>query len=342
MKKLRRAVLWITLILVIALCVLSICGAFLGTQNHRSKNFFNSPPVAAYWIALTVTLIAGCILFKRLVRVPALFLIHAGCVAILIGGLWGSDAGKAFQRARLGRLLIPNGHMMILTGQTENRVYLDDVDKTGELPFSLTLDQFRIEYYDPGTLYVRTTNGARQWTIPAKPGTVRDLGPPFGVLQVVNTFKNFRIDLDEGRAFDTPGPGSNPAAEILITAPGGQPQRQYIFERHPGHMNPAAPLHIQYQRDIRDYISDIRVTWDKQVVTRKSIEVNHPLYYGGYHFYQSSYGQDPDTGKMYTVLSVTNDTGLRWVFAGYGLLCLGVAWQCWFHRVKPRKPTGER
>ena len=37
-----------------------------------------------------------------------------------------------------------------------------------------------------------------------------------------------------------------------------------------------------------------------------------------------------DRGRLYTVLSLTSSTGLAWVFSGFLLMCLGIAWQCWF------------
>ena len=63
---------------------------------------------------------------------------------------------------------------------------------------------------------------------------------------------------------------------------------------------------------------------------RKSIEVNKPLHYGGYLFYQQGY--DGDAGR-YTVLGVTSDKGLGIVFLGYILLCTGVFWHFWLRHI---------
>ena len=77
---------------------------------------------------------------------------------------------------------------------------------------------------------------------------------------------------------------------------------------------------------IRDYFSDLAVIENDKEVLSKTIEVNRPLHYGGYHFYQHSY--DSEKGQ-YTVLSVTSDSGLYVVYSGYWLLSLGVLWQFW-------------
>lgn len=52
------------------------------------------------------------------------------------------------------------------------------------------------------------------------------------------------------------------------------------------------------------------------------ISMNHPTSYGGYTFYQSSYRQAGQ--HTASVLSVSRDPGKEIVFAGYGLMVLGV------------------
>jgi len=77
---------------------------------------------------------------------------------------------------------------------------------------------------------------------------------------------------------------------------------------------------------VRNYNSHVLVVTDGQEVTGKVISVNHPLHYGGYHFYQ--FACDPQ-GRAYTVLLVRSDSGLGLVLAGFGFLCVGVVWCCW-------------
>lgn len=52
------------------------------------------------------------------------------------------------------------------------------------------------------------------------------------------------------------------------------------------------------------------------------IEMNHPLSYGGFRFFQSSY--QIREGREMSVLSVSRDPGQPIVFLGYGLLVLGM------------------
>lgn len=87
---------------------------------------------------------------------------------------------------------------------------------------------------------------------------------------------------------------------------------------------------MNYRRTISDYISEIQLIQDGRVVAAKDVEVNHPLHYGGYHFYQADYDHQ---ASRYTVFSVHSDAGLYIVYAGYWLLCLGVIWHLWLRHV---------
>lgn len=77
---------------------------------------------------------------------------------------------------------------------------------------------------------------------------------------------------------------------------------------------------------VRDYISSLAVIENNQTVAEKDVEVNHPLHYGGYYFYQYAY--DIQAGQ-YSVLMVVSDTGLGLVYAGYVMLYAGVIWHFW-------------
>jgi cytochrome c biogenesis protein ResB len=228
-KKFRFAVMWVALALVVLLILLSVYGAFLG--SYQAKSFFNSPVLSAYWLALMALLAAAFVIF-RLIRLRGLLLIHAGCILILAGALWGSVTGLKIHNHIFGTDKVQTGQMTILEGDAENRIRLEDSDQTKELPFHIKLKDFRIEYYKP--------------------------------------------------------------------------------------------------ESVRDYISDVQVVKDGNVVAEKSIEVNHPLHFGGYHFYQSSY----DThAHRYTVLYVVSDTGLNFVYAGYLTLGIGVFWHFWLRHI---------
>jgi hypothetical protein len=285
------------------------------------------------WAALVtiVLLSTGLGVFRRLLRIPSLLLLHAGCILVLLGALWGSNGGHALSKRLFGIDKIPQGQMGILEQTQENRVLLTDSNSTRELPFFVRLKDFRMEYYTPGYLLIHSRTG-QDWRLPAEAGQTLPLGEGMGTVSIRRTFENFRIDLqgNEPVAYDEPG-GSNPALEVMIERPGAAPGKRYVFERMPGHGNPNDPLKMSYSRMVRDYISDLEIVQDGKVVAAKSIEVNHPLHRGGYHFYQHSYGED----KLgdYTVLMVVSDSGLNLVYSGYAMLIAGVFWHFWGRRI---------
>ena len=83
---------------------------------------------------------------------------------------------------------------------------------------------------------------------------------------------------------------------------------------------------VRPERMVKDYKSHLAVLENERVVLRKTVEVNYPLHYGGYHIYQSSYGGED---QPYVGLMVRSDTGLYLVYAGFGLLVASVFWWGW-------------
>ncbi len=335
--KLNRGIMWMALLAIGLLTILSVFGTFCGAQ--KAKLFFNSIPLGVYWYGLAVLLVAGFVEFPRILRKPGLFMIHAGCLFVLVGSLWSSEAGHQLAKRFLSIDKVPSGYMVIYEGHSENNIVTKDIKDLGRLPFSIKLNDFRIEYYEADEqsvpqLYIDTMDG-KHFQLAAKAGEEIILDQ--GKLKIVRTFSNFKIRIDNGEKIvtDEKGDGENPAVEVNIEVANGNNYTRYVFERSEGHSQTKDGLLLNYispqgQRLIRDYFSDVVVIEDGKEVLTKTIEVNYPLHYGGYHFYQHSY--DPDEGK-YTTLAVTSDSGLYVVYAGYWLLCLGLLWQFWFRNI---------
>jgi|TARA_Y100000031_G_scaffold150211_1_gene189202 hypothetical protein len=89
---------------------------------------------------------------------------------------------------------------------------------------------------------------------------------------------------------------------------------------------------------IRDYFSDLMLFEEEKLVAQQVVEVNHPLHYGGYHFYQESYDHE---NEQYTILSVASDSGLNLVYTGYLMLSLGVVWLFWLRPILKRQNNGD-
>ena len=339
MDKVGRSVMWLVLAAIGLLMALSAAGAFLGAEG--AKQFFNSIPLKVYWYILSLLFVIGFVEFPRLIRQPSSLLVHAGCLFVLIGGMLGSNTGHQLAKRFLGKDKIPSCYMVIYKGQSENRVVTEDFKYIlGRLPFSIKLNDFRLAYYEPDKesvpqLNIETQDG-RRLQIAAKTGEEISLGQGQGKLKVIRTFANFKIRIENGEktATDEKGADENPAVEVEITRSDGTITTRYVFERFGGHFQDANDVELSYasrEREmIRDYFSDVTVIENEKEVMSKTIEVNRPLHHSGYHFYQHSYDSD---AEEYTVLSVTSDSGLYIVYAGYWMLGLGVLWQFWLRPV---------
>lgn len=327
-NRLRRSLLWAALVLIWLLIALSIYGAFIGAE--RAQRFFNSLPLAVYWLAFLLLLVAGIIVFTRLLHVRGLFLIHLGCLLVLTGAIWGSQTGLKIQDALFDSDTIRAGRMVIYEGETEKSVILED-KSTKQLPFEVKLVDFWIDYYEPGLLLIQTRDGVG-FKISAEPGIRYTLGEDLGSVEIVRRFENFKLVLENNKriAIDDPNGNLNPALELRLELPDGGEKTKYAFERFAGHTNPDDTMTFSYRRMDKDYISDVEVIKDGKVITRKSIEVNKPLHFGGYLFYQQDY--DHEMG-LYTILRVTTDKGLMAVYLGYILLCAGAFWHLWLRHL---------
>jgi cytochrome c biogenesis protein ResB len=249
MNKLHYSMLWTALTIITLLIVFSIYGAFLGSDGAR--DFFNCPAIVAYWFALNLVLIAGSIIFRRLL------LIHIGCILVLFGAMLGSDAGHRFQHKLLGINRIHKGWMVLYQGQESNEVKTEKDNQIRELPFSIKLEEFKIDYYE--SKYPK------------------------------------------------------------------QPQDKSLLKR---------------EGAVRNYTSSLAIIENGKIIAEKNVEVNHPLHYGGYHFYQHSY--DAQKGQ-YSILMVVSDSGLALVYAGYVALCVGVIRHFWLRNILREKdaPDGD-
>lgn len=75
------------------------------------------------------------------------------------------------------------------------------------------------------------------------------------------------------------------------------------------------------RRRIKDFKSKIVVIDHEKAVAAKIVRVNHPLFYKGFSFLQSSYDEKE---YKWTGLEVVKDPGVPFVYAGFLLLNIGI------------------
>lgn len=259
-------------------------------------------------------------------------MIHLGVLFVFGGGVWGSPKSIALRNRLVGREVVSKGLICLSLGEKHSRVYDSQGKEIGRLPFDLYLENFEVFYYDNPSLIIQDKNSPDSlYMVP-----VQTSGPVYfdgGIeLEVLRQFQNLQIIFQNSQGVPVEGPPdqSNPGLEIKVKTPDSKEEYHYIWQGRPAYSLPKHRFGIQYQAPQwpRQYRSQISIWQADRQPIRYTIEVNRPLFYKGYLFYQSSWGQDEK--GLYTIIGVVNNTGLTAVFFGYGLLALGTAGQFWF------------
>jgi cytochrome c biogenesis protein len=86
---------------------------------------------------------------------------------------------------------------------------------------------------------------------------------------------------------------------------------------------------------IKDFRSKVVIRKQDKEILKETIEVNRPLRYKGYSFYQASYDRD---NFKWTGLDVVKDPGVPFVWCGFILLNLGVILRFYFLPAAPPLP----
>ncbi len=113
---------------------------------------------------------------------------------------------------------------------------------------------------------------------------------------------------------------SNTAAMKIVVEEGGAASSWYLWEDRPVDI-PGYKLMYAREDRIRDFYSILQVIDGGHVVAEKTIEVNDPLRYKGYSFYQSSYDRE---ALSWSGLQVKKDPGVPLVYGGFLIQIAGM------------------
>ncbi|MCF7839061.1 MAG: cytochrome c biogenesis protein ResB [Candidatus Marinimicrobia bacterium] len=276
-------------------------------------------------------------------------LTHISLLLVLAGGVMRGVFGE-------------RGQMPLHEGDTKAEFVEDGT--TVALPFSIHLVKFELEVHSESPaverkariiderLLVKQPETGRQWKLSSKVGTEKRLKLKGGAagatgpieLRVVRKVADFVVDT-RGVANRSDEP-RNPAL-LVETVAGGVTNQQWLFAFHPdfnmhGADGAASVLDFRYEvkvddpgkPQVKDYKSTLQVLDGTNVVVAKTIEVNAPLRYGGYTFYQS--GFNPQDLK-WTSLQVVRDPGVPVVYAGFLFMIIGLAAVFYLY---PQAPPG--
>ena len=219
-----------------------------------------------------------------------------------------------------------------------------DGAKSIPLPFKLHLVKFTTEFHEsdePELLHLRIQGAEEHWSIPTKELAVHSLSPKGTEATPENTYQvtilkrvpDFVIDSASGQVESRSTEMNNPALQVQIVHRAAT-NTLWAFALHPGfNMHSGGEkmlVDVRYTiphptgangGQVKDWKSTLQILEDGVVVKEKTIEVNSPLSYKGYTFYQSGYNpKDP----KWTSLQVVRDPGVPLVYAGFFFLIVGL------------------
>ena len=373
MRLVRAITFWATFGAIGLLAVLAAAATFFDYLAHRllpaaivasmpsnlPKAFFNSPPLVIFWFILLALLAVCFFVDVRLIRSFGLTVLHLGAILVLGGAMWGSNLGHLVANRCLGRAKPPYGAMVIPEGTMTDQLLDPATNRPiATLPFSVGLNDFRIEYYpsqrpwdlwferpvppdaDPHSGLTRVA-----WKA-GEEAAIEETGVRVRVLQYLPRAKAVTDAAGRIVGAEADAASESPAMEVeailrdrrqrgwIVPAPGDDSAGLALDDLVPKEVAARSGLALwlsQPRRMPKDYFSDLAVIEGGQVVARKTIEVNHPLSWRGYHLYQSSYQQMGD--RYATILTVRSDSGWTAVRLGFVLLAVGTAARCWNERI---------
>ncbi|MCK5113895.1 MAG: cytochrome c biogenesis protein ResB [Phycisphaerae bacterium] len=294
--------------------------------------------MAIFWSGLVVMLAASVLLWKRIRRNPGLLMLHAGCILIIAGAMWGSQTAHDLRAELWGDTRLHHGEGILSLGESIN------------VGFEVKLEKAWTEYYPPtGSPWdfyyeLRIPDGAAmgiplQWEDPIK--------KPLGKFTVPG--QDFRGDIleiytDDKSAASAPelfGRALGPNVKMEIFRD-GKPATIRFKARDDSNVTRIPPVNLYdsqaaWEADgypaivmyntqaVKDHKAVLSIHENGKEVLRKTIEVNYPLHYGGYHFYL----MHCDPAGKFVELTVRSDAGLYVVYAGMILLCVGVFVVMW-------------
>lgn len=305
--------LFIIIILIVIAC---IAGSLIPLEM-ASIYVFKSFWFYGLMFCLCVSILCACIRqwpFTR--RKLGFILIHFSILIILCGSIVGNIYGK-------------KGYIELVESQITGIVKTEDGSKL-TLPFKIKLNDFMLERHqqitDQQIVVLEKNSDINSST---KFNEVGRLSLPNDDLniEVLQIEPDFIINENQ-QATSQSEYWNNPAIKVKIDDKTG-----WLFANHGYHgMAIWKDFFIKYicnieGGEIKDYKSNISIIKDDKTVLNKTIEVNKPLVYEGYKFYQYSFNPE---NLRWTALQVKTDPGVPIVYGGYIVLIIGIFFNIYF------------
>jgi hypothetical protein len=281
------------------------------------------------WFAGLIALFGAAVVNSALLRFPltrrntGFFVCHVGLMTSLLG------AGVSAAFTVKGRVDLHAG------GETAKGVL---VTRNGEptgaqaaLGFDLRLDRFDLVRYEPEhrvAYYhaeeVDLGHGHKDMEFRLK----ASFDPEVGAKHLLPGGNSFRIKTlapewgTEGKEM------KNPAAVLEVRVDGDWSETPLLFAHQPGKNfvrigDRGALVFEKRDQEVKAFVSNVTVIDGGQEAAKARVAVNDPFTYKGWTFYQVNYNPKDPT---YSGFEAVRDPGVNWVFLGFFLICVGVAW----------------
>ena len=214
------------------------------------------------------------------------------------------------------------GMMSLEEGKGKNTFSVGS--KVKKLDFQVYLDDFTLEWYREQSHKVAAHIKDKD----IKKVFIVEIGKSYYLegseysLKVLKYVPDFY--LDRNKNVKTRGEFPNNAALLVQLINGKTEEKRWLFSEFPDFLigkDKNIDLYYRWQGRIKDFKSKLRIMDNGSVGVEKTIEVNVPLKYKGYTFYQSSYNPE---NLNWTGLQVVKDPGVFWVYFGFLLLNIGI------------------
>ncbi len=268
-----------------------------------------------WWFILLLSLLSLNLVFCSFNRIKfrkksvGLIITHLSILLVLSGAIISAVWGV-------------RGVITLYEGEAKG--FFADKDKIQDLGFKVRLDKFTLERDTPDyhqiTVYIKDKDIKKDFK--AKQGINYPIEGANYSFQILRYLPDFYLDQNKLAQTRTEMP-NNPA--VLVKISGNQEEKsKWLFSNFPAFSHgPADNIELTYKwaGSIKSFKSEITVIDGDKEVLSKTVEVNSPLQYKRYVFYQSSYNPEE---LNWTGLQVVKDPGVIFVYAGFVLLNIGI------------------
>lgn len=215
------------------------------------------------------------------------------------------------------------GFMPLYEGKAQDVFYSGN--KEIKLGFKVYLEDFILEHYafDDHRLDIFLNGRAIRKNFKVEIGKDYSVSGSDYSFEVLRFLPDFYLDSHKN-ALTRSELANNPALLVHVKKADETIRQRWLFANFPSFYDTVdADLRFVYSflPRIKAFKSKLKIIEQDKIVLAKTIEVNHPLNFGGYTLFQSGYNPKY---LDYTELKIVKDPGITLLYAGLILLNIGV------------------